>query len=124
VAEFNYDATNLSGETRDRLRFTIGDTVELRHLLADGELDHLLETYGTVWDAAIPAVDAMIAKASQQVGWGSGAERRDDQFVVRQLRQLRADLVDRGYPEPTTTTPGSHVVQLLRGYGADGEYVE
>ncbi len=100
---------------RDLLRFTVGDTAEDTRLLEDGDLDYLLSTYGSVDDAVIATLDAMIAKVAQRVGFMSGQEQEQLQFQGRQLRELRGDKVRQGYPEPRAGSgAGSGVLQFLR----------
>lgn len=110
---FNY--LGPANNNRDLLRFTVGDTDEATRLLEDGDLDYLLTTYASVDAAVIPALDAMIAKVSQRVGFMSGPEQQQLQFQSRQLRELRADKVRQGYPEPRSGDgAGSGVLQFLR----------
>lgn len=109
------DYVGPANSDRDLLRFTVGDTDAATHLLEDGDLDYLLTTYASVDAAVIPALDAMIAKVSQRVGVTSGQEQEQLQFQNRQLRELRADKVRQGYPEPRAGSgAGSNVLQFLR----------
>lgn len=98
-----------SGGDRDLLRFVVGDTQALRHLLEDDELDYLLGVWGGVDQAVIPALDRMLAVASQAVDWGSGQERESAGQRVAALRRMRADLVAQGYQDPAPTQGVSRV---------------
>jgi hypothetical protein len=105
---------------RDLLRFVAGDTDPARYLLEDADLDYLLTTYASVDGALIACLDAMIAKVAQRVGFMSGSESEQLQFQGRQLRELRADKVKQGYPEPRAGSgAGSSVLQFVRDEDPD-----
>lgn len=117
----SWSYTGPASSNRDWVRFKVGDTQSRGYLLEDGEIDYLLSEASSRENAVIPAVDAMIAKCSQRVTYSSGAESEDLGDRLKQLRQLRADLVDQGYAD-TRTVAGSGVQTLTRLGDTSTEY--
>lgn len=115
-----YDPTG--ARALDRVRITIGDVDPLHARLADAEILALLAAYGTAEATAIPALDAIIARAAMAVDWASGAERESASQRVAQLREQRAALVARGLPDPAASMTASQVTRLVRGHPGGVEF--
>ena len=61
-----------SSSERDELRFIIGDTDSSDQQFSDEELDYLLTEYGSPLAAAVPAIEALIAKYSRYADQRTG----------------------------------------------------
>lgn len=117
---FTYDLSTETGQ----LRLIVGDTAELDALLSDEEIAALLGG-GEVDAAVIPALDAMIAKASSKYSWSSGQESEQRGQQAQSLLALRR-LLARRYPDPaeelSAEAGASLVMQFQRGGARDTEY--
>ena len=119
-----FDYISPGASEKDRIRFLIGDRFELRHGLEDEEIAALIDLYGSWQAAVIPAVDALIATASQRGYWATGGESESPAQAASALRDLRAQLVAAGYPEPAAVTGTSPdpVRRLRRAADPTAEY--
>jgi hypothetical protein len=92
-ASYSYSG-NPGDSDRDWLRFTVGDTLDDRWLLTDGEVDYLLSLCAAREQAVVPAFDAALVAASQSVQTTVGQTQSAWQQRVDQLRSARARAVD------------------------------
>lgn len=79
---FSYSG-NPAGSDLDRLRFTIGDTKEIGHLLEDEEIQYLIDTYTT-------SENALLAGLYRQCANTYGSK-----MVKRKLGPQTEDATDR-----------------------------
>lgn len=125
---FTYDDSALSTTTSvSRLRYRVGDTVEARALLTDGECSYLITTYATADAAAIPAARQMLKAARQIVNWSSGQEREDAQQRVAGIEANIRDLLAEGFTDPANASGGVRVATFVRsvmGNITNSEFVE
>lgn len=125
---FTYDDSAIGTTTSvSRLRYRIGDTVEERALLTDGECQFLLDTYATADAAAIPAARQMLKHARQIVDWSSGQERETASQRVAGIEQTIRDLLAEGFTDPAAASGGIRMAQFARtiqGNLASSEFVE
>jgi hypothetical protein len=87
-----------SPATISRLRALVGDTREKALLLEDDLAAALLAHYGTARDAALPALDLMIAAQSNRLPLRSGGESVEEAARLAALERLREGYVARGWP--------------------------
>lgn len=120
---FTYNSADLTGATVSALRLVIGDTradLNARCGLDDAECGHFLSAHGSVWAAAIPALDALIAKAAMLVSEAAGSVNESLADLRPALEARRKALVAQGYPEPAGQARVSRVRRIRRSQ-VDGE---
>lgn len=84
-----------SNSDKDAVRFLIGDTDKSDQQLQDAEIQWILSQTQSTYEAAITAVDQIIAGYSRQVSRTVGSLSIQAQTRAEQYRALRADLQDR-----------------------------
>lgn len=100
---WTYDPNILSSSPRDAVRFTIGDTNEIRPLLSNEEIDYLLELHGSVvaiaaWKAAERISIVLGSKADKTVGRLSISYGRQSESFIALAKRLKRDALSIGAP--------------------------
>lgn len=103
-ATYSYDPADLATDDVAWLRFTLGDTVADRWLLADEEYRYLVTDNGSKTAAVVPAFDRAIAAAGHQVTATQGEVTQQWKERVESLR-LERQRAQQQYPESGNAGP-------------------
>jgi len=82
--------------SKDAVRFYVGDTDESDPLLQDGEINYLLNLYGgAVINASIQACEMIMAKFSRMVNETVGGVKIDFTDKIKNMDHMKAALIQR-----------------------------